>query len=197
MSEKAAREQATAAPSNLIESFERKLAERRAEAEAAAEVEAFPHEFDGIPCRVRPVDAAFFIKSGRMPGYLAQVVLSGGDRAVTEQATANLSEADILDGQTFQRAAVCHVLVEPRVVDAVAPAESALSYMHVAESAPRFVDEVFRWVLRGCPRPAEPEKGGEGAELQASDLEKFPEGGRRPARRRAGANGKRRGKKTV
>lgn len=135
--------------------------------------------FDGLPCKVRPLNVAFYIESGRMPDYLTRAALYAqkGDQAGTLRALDSAQIEEIVEGQKFQRMMVCKVLDEPRVVD-VAPAsvpDGAFSYTGLAERRPAFVDAVKFWILVGCPVP---KKEGEGAGLTAEALENFPDGER-------------------
>ncbi|MDT5262282.1 MAG: hypothetical protein QOC61_1286 [Acidobacteriota bacterium] len=178
----------------MNETFLQKLSERQS---APPEVEPVEMTFDGIPCKARPLSLEFYIRSGRMPDYLARIVLSGCNPQTVESELAGVVTPDaLLAGQKFQRVAVCRVLdTDPRVVDTLpeeTPADS-LSYMRLAESAPKFVDAVFAWVLKGCPLPVE---GSEGKADEADALENFPEKPRGGKRVRAGSHGKAKRKTT-
>jgi hypothetical protein len=113
--------------------------------------------FDGLPCRARPLNVAFYIESGRMPDYLTKAALYAqkGDQGGTLRALDSAQIEELVAGQKFQRMLVCKVLEEPRVVD-VPPGEApegSFSYTELAERRPAFVDGVKFWILIGCPRP--------------------------------------------
>lgn len=152
---------------------------------APPEVEPVEMTFDGLPCRVRPIDLAFYVRSGRMPDYLARITFHDGDaRAAVDGALAAVSTDDVLAGAKFQRLIVCRALDEPRVVDAPegeAP-EGAFTFMELSERRPAFIDAVFFWILNGCPVRKE---GEEGKGLDAEALETFPES--KPGKRRSRA----------
>jgi hypothetical protein len=165
-------------------------------AEPAPETEPVEMTFDGLPCKVRPLSLEFYLRSGRMPGYLARIAMHEGKKEVVDRELAAVSPEDVLAGQAFQRTAVCKVLAEPHVVDVPMgeEPEGSFSFMELAERRPAFVDAVFFWILLGCPPM---KKEGEGQGLDAEALENFPAGKR--GKRRAGArhNRKAHGKDTV
>jgi hypothetical protein len=171
----------------MNETFLQKLAERQ----AAAEPEAEPVQmiFDGVPCKARPLSLEFYIRSGRMPDYLARIALSGCHPQAVERELATVTTEALLAGQKFQRVAVCHVLKDEGVVDCQPEQtpEGAISYTTLAESSPKFVDAVFAWVMMGCPLPAE---GGEGAGDESAALETFSAKSRRRKRAGVGRDGK-------
>jgi hypothetical protein len=179
----------------MNDEFMKRLDERRAETEAQAEL--VPMIFDGIPCMARPLGLDFWLRSGRMPDYLARIALADGNPAVVERELAAVTPDALLEGQHFQRAAVCRVFsgegVTPRVADVLPGKEPVdhLSYTRLAESAPKFVDEAFLWVLKGCPLPV-PEEGGESPALDAEALANFSE---KPGRRKRAGAGNRRASK--
>lgn len=177
-----------------ISDFWRKLLSEAPEPEP--EVEPIEMTFDGIPARVRPLNVAFYIESGRMPDYLTRAALYAqkGDQAGTLRALDSAQIEEVVEGQKFQRMLVCKALEEPRVVDVLpgqAP-EGCFSYTELAERRPAFVDGVKFWILVGCPRPV---KEGEGEGLTATALQNFPSGKRRKqgskSRRHRKADGKR------
>ncbi|MDT7807322.1 MAG: hypothetical protein QOJ70_1135 [Acidobacteriota bacterium] len=147
--------------------------------------------FDGMPCRVRPLELAFYIRSGRVPAHLSRAAmnLQNGNQEGFNKALEAVPIEDVIEGQKFQRMALCHALDEPRVVDAPPEKvpEGVISYMHMAETRPAFVDGVFVWILAGCPLPP---KEGEGEGLNAEALENFPEKRRGAKRSRARHNRK-------
>lgn len=148
--------------------------------EALPDAEPVEMTFDGMPCRVRPLNVAFYIESGRMPDYLTRAALYAqkGDNVGTVRALDSAQIEDLVEGQKFQRMLVCKALEEPRVVDAPPGAESegAVSYMQLAERRPKFVDAVKLWILLGCPVP---KKEGEAEGVSAEGLQNFPAGKRR------------------
>ena len=155
-------------------------------------------EFDGMPCKVRPLDMEFYIKSGRIPSHLARVALFLQQRNVEEanKALMDVHPDEFLKGEEFRRKAICRTMIEPRVVD-VPPGqepEGAFSYMELAERRPAFVDALLYWLLAACPIPA---KGGEGEGMDAEALGNFPEGKRGAKRRRARRDRKGHGKDAV
>jgi hypothetical protein len=147
--------------------------------------------FDFLPCKARPFGLDSYIRSGRIPTYLASAALSlqARDQKGADKALSAVSSEDMIEGQRFQRFVVCKVMHEPRVAD-VPPGqepEGSFSYMELAERRPAFVDAVMLWVLLGCPVSR---KEGEGEGLDAEALKRFPAGKRRAERTRAGDNRK-------
>lgn len=164
---------------------------------AAPVTEAAPVEmtFDGLPCKVRPLGMDFYIRSGRIPSHFARMSLFLQQRNVEEatRALESVHPDELIKGEEFKRAAVCRVMVEPRVVD-VPPGqqpEGAFSYMELAERRPAFVDGLLFWLMVGCPVPV---KGGEGEGLDAEALGNFSEDKGRTKRQRARRNRKGHGK---
>lgn len=167
--------------------------QKREEPEPEPSGEPIEMTLAGMPCRLRPLSTEFYIRSGRMPAYLARIAMQPRNPEAVDKELAAVSAEDVLAGQAFQRAAVCRVLAAPRAVDVPQgqEPEGAFSYMELAERWPAFVDAVFFWVLLGCPLPR---KEGEDEGLDAGALETFPESERRQRRSRARDNRKAHGK---
>lgn len=185
----------TKAPS-IFEVWKKELAAAALPVEVVQEPVAMV--FDGLPCKVRPLDMSFYVRSGRMPAHLARLGLhvQNGDQVAAEKALEAVPVEDIIAGQQFQRMAICRVLDEPRVVDArpEAAAEGEVSYMTLAEKRPAFVDALLLWILVGCPVP---KKEGEGEGLDAEALGNFPQVGRGAKRSRTRGDGKAHGSNAV
>ncbi len=120
--------------------------------------------FAGKRCKVYPLPADYYLRTGKMPAILTHIAFTTGDARAQIVESATPDEA--IETYTFQRMAVCRVLAEPRVVDEAegAQIEKAISYTQLAERFPAFVDAILFWVLSGCPAP---EKGGEGISTEA------------------------------
>jgi hypothetical protein len=169
--------------STITDAFKKKLDERDA---AEPETPAVEMTFAGLLCKVRPLPADFYLRSGRMPDFLTRIAFSVGDGEAIKRELEAVKADDVIAGRRFQRVAVSRVLVEPRVADATAGPtdDAALGYAELAERAPDFVDMVFSWIVAGCPVP---EKGEEGISTEA--LQNFPDkpAGTKRARARGGS----------
>jgi hypothetical protein len=165
---------------SINDAFKQKLDEREA---AQPETPAIEMTFAGLPCKVRPLALESYVRSGRLPDFLAHVAFNLGNAEAIQSAVESVSTDDVIAGHRFQHTVVSRVLVEPRVSDGAANLPDALDYMELSERAPEFVDAVFSWVLRGCPVPV---KGGEG--ISGETLETFSKnkGRTRRARTRGG-----------
>jgi hypothetical protein len=169
---------------NITDTFKQKLDERAA---AEPETPALEMTFAGLLCKVRPLSLEFYVRSGRMPDFLAHVAFNLGNSEAIQSAVEAVSTDDVIAAHRFQRTVVSRVLVEPRVSDGAAtpPVADVLDYMELSERAPEFVDAVFSWVLRGCPVPV---KGGEG--ISGETLETFSKNKGRTRRARTRNGGK-------
>jgi hypothetical protein len=167
---------------NNSDIFRRKL-EESSERERAA---AVPMEFEGFPCKVIVMPRAAFIRAGRMPEYLTQMVIEQADNREPTVTPDTLTAEQVVEGLNFKRFAVCSVLAEPRVVASGRVPKGGYLYADLDESAPRFVSAVFAWVMTDCPMPKE-EKGVE--VLGVEDLARFPDGDGRGAGAQSGNKG--------
>lgn len=168
------------------------------EAEDARRASPVAMEFAGFPCEVITAPAALFLKSRRMPDFLTRMVVEVEEKFSAGEGDPNprpraLTSAEMIEGENFQRHAICSVMHRPRVIAEGTPAEGEYLYADLAEKAPAFVREVFAWIMRGCPLPQE--EGGEA--LNTDDLARFPDGARRGARPKSGPASTKRGKKAV
>jgi hypothetical protein len=138
-------------------------------------------EFEGFPCVVRPLDKLHFIRAGRMPEHLTLKIIAANDGGA--EPPPEPTAAQIIEGETFYRRAVCAVLVEPRVVESEPVPEGGYLFAELEETAPKFVRAVYAWIMADCPAPKE-QKGEE--VLGVEDLERFPDGAGRGAGAGAG-----------
>jgi hypothetical protein len=160
---------------------------------AGREEKAIAMEFAGFPCKVLPLPRIFFISAGQMPDYLTRKVVERLDR--TEQTEGlQVTAEQIVVGEDFRRAAVCRVLVSPRVVSLGEVPAGGYLYADLLDDAPAFISAVFLWIMSDCPLPAE-EKG-EGV-LGVEDLANFPDSAAGQRGAKSGAKGARRGKAAV
>lgn len=147
--------------------FRQKLEESYAAERAAA----FPMEFEGFPCKVRPLGLLFFVRAGRMPEHLTQQVIANSSASTAASAAAPASTPEeLVAGEVFMRKAFCAVMAEPQVVESEPVPEGGYLFADLEEKAPKFVAAVMNWIKRDCPMPTE-EKG-EGV-LGVEDLERF------------------------
>lgn len=158
------------------------------ESHRAALAEAIPMEFEGFPCRVRPLGLLFFVRAGRMPEHLTRQVIANSSTGGQGSAPASSTE-ELVAGEVFMRKAFCAVMAEPQVVESDPVPEGAYLFADLEEKAPKFVAAVMNWIKQDCPLPPE-EKGGEGSDmLRVGDLETFPEGAGRESGVDAGDKG--------
>lgn len=85
----------------ISDNFRQKL---DSEVNAEQEAPPVPMTFDDIECMVRPLDLAFFIRSGRMPDYLARIAMTPGNPEVAAREVANVTAEQVLEGQRQTRA---------------------------------------------------------------------------------------------
>ncbi|MDQ3744183.1 MAG: hypothetical protein M3444_07365 [Acidobacteriota bacterium] len=144
-------------------------------ARARRQSEGVEMEFAGFPCKVRVLSRLHFIRAGRMPEYLTQIIILRNQKRSEEadRVADEMTAEQVIRGEEFMRHVVCVTMVEPRVVEASPVPEGGYLFADLLDSAPEFVQAVYEWVMRDCPVPEE-EKGEE--VLGVEDLEKFSDG---------------------
>ena len=125
-----------------------------------------------------------WIRSGRLPQSLLVQLLNLEKDPDAEISSSTIPVEDLPQTVDFQREAVLHAIVSPRIVTG-RPGDGEFSYMALCEQRPDLINAIVGWVLLGSP--GVPVKTTEG-ELSVDALSRFRQdqpGGGVPATDRA------------
>lgn len=135
---------------------------------------------DGFICVVRRLPLHGWLRSGRVPDYLAREVFVEGASSVTPQTLDSETAQREYDELTaFERFAVPYVTVSPHVVleSEITPerplGDDEVTYEEIAIKTPRVLQRIIGWILADSPEI--PVRTTDGEAVTVSDLASFRE----------------------